>query len=88
MNNFSNLQTTTENSLTTVSNSTQQLEQLQKRIPIVSDKAIIDLVNGIHINQDIVNYRKNRGFFGQIFDKLDGSDRQRQLLLDGNIKSA
>ncbi|MHC5931885.1 diguanylate cyclase regulator RdcB family protein, partial [Nostoc sp.] len=30
-------------------------------------------------------YRKNRGWFGQLFDKLDGSDNKRRLLLDGNL---
>ncbi len=61
------------------------LQELQKRIPPVGDKALIDLVNGIQVNQDLIRYRKNRGFFGQLFDTLTGSDRQRQLLLDGNL---
>jgi hypothetical protein len=61
------------------------LQQLQQRIPPVGDKALIDFVNGIQVNKDLIRYRKNRGFFGQIFDGLTGSDRQRQLLLDGNL---
>ncbi|WP_019504158.1 hypothetical protein [Pleurocapsa sp. PCC 7319] len=32
-----------------------------------------------------LNYRKSRGFFGQLLDRLTGSDRDRQLLLDGNL---
>lgn len=35
--------------------------------------------------QDLIRYRKNRGFFGQLIDTLDGSDRKRQILLDGNL---
>jgi hypothetical protein len=75
------------------SSSTHQIEELQRRIPIVSDKALIDLVNGIQVSKDIIRYRKNRGFFGQLLDTLNGSDalgasfasRKRQLLLDGNL---
>lgn len=61
------------------------LEDLQRRVPVVGDKALIDLVNGIQVNRDLIRYRKNRGFFGQLLDTLAGSDRQRQLLLDGNL---
>jgi hypothetical protein len=65
--------------------STSHLDQLQRRVPIIGDKALIDLVNGIQVSKDIVRYRKNRGWFGQLFDKLDGSDNKRRLLLDGNL---
>lgn len=57
------------------------IQQLEKRIPL-SDKALIDLVNGIQVNQNILSYRKSRGFFGQLLDSLTKSDRARQLLLD------
>jgi hypothetical protein len=67
------------------SQSTCHIEELQRRVPIVGDKALIDLVNGIQVSKDIIRYRKNRGFFGQLLDMLDGSDRKRQLLLDGNL---
>ena len=67
------------------SQSTRRLEELQRRVPVVGDKALIDLVNGIQVSKDLIRYRKNRGFFGQLIDTLDGSDRQRQLLLDGNL---
>lgn len=65
--------------------STQYLEKLQHRVPIVGDKALIDLVNGIQVSKDIIQYRKNRGFFGRLIDTLNESDRKRQLLLDGNL---
>lgn len=67
------------------SKSTSRLEELQRRVPVVGDKALINLVNGIHVSKDIIRYRKNRGFFGQLLDTLDGSDRKRQILLDGNL---
>ena len=65
--------------------STRRCQELQRRVPVVGDKALVDLVNGIQVSKDIIRYRKRRGFFGQLIDKLDGSDRQRQLLLDGNL---
>lgn len=67
------------------SHSTLHIEELQRRVPVVGDKALIDLVNGIQVSKDLIRYRKNRGFFGQLLDTLDGSDRKRQLLLDGNL---
>ncbi|NEQ67186.1 MAG: hypothetical protein F6K21_17100 [Symploca sp. SIO2D2] len=45
----------------------------------------MDLVNGIQVSKDLIRYRKNRGFFGQLIDTLDGSDRKCQILLDGNL---
>lgn len=68
-----------------VSKSTSYLKELQRRIPVVGDKALIDLVNGIEVGRDMIRYRKRQGFFGQLIDTLDGSDRQRQILLGGNL---
>ena len=48
-----------------------KLEELQQRISPVGDKALIDLVNGIQVNKDLIRYRKNRSFFGQLFDNLN-----------------
>ncbi len=45
-----------------ISPSTNHLSQLQNRIPTVSDKALINLVNGIQVSKDMIRYRKNRGF--------------------------
>ena len=68
-----------------ISPSTQKLEEIQRRVPIVGDKAIIDLINGIQVNKDIILYRKNRGWLGNLISQLDGSDNNRQILLDGNL---
>ena len=65
--------------------STRRIEELQRRVPVVGDKALINLVNGIQVSKDLIRYRQNRGWFGQLIDTLDGSDRQRQFLLDGNL---
>lgn len=68
-----------------ISPSTCKLKEIQHQVPVVSDKALIDLVNGIQVSKDIIRYRKSRGWFNQLIDKLDGSDKKRKLLLDGNI---
>ncbi len=42
--------------------STRRLEALQRQVPVVGDKALVDLVNGIQVSKDIIRYRKSRGF--------------------------
>lgn len=78
-------QNTPARSVGVTSPSTRRIEELQRRVPVVGDKALINLVNGIQVSKDLIRYRKNRGWFGQVIDTLDGSDRQRQFLLDGNL---
>ncbi|YAF97256.1 MAG: diguanylate cyclase regulator RdcB family protein [Nodularia sp. CChRGM 3473] len=65
--------------------SIHNLSELQCRVPGVGDKAIIDLINGIQVSKDIIHYHKNRGWFGNLMSKLDGSDNKRKLLLNGNL---
>jgi len=77
----------TETPFAELSELTQHLKSLQRRVPIVGDKALIDLVNGIQINTESVRYRKSRGFFGCLMDQFSGSDRQRELIVEGNLIS-
>jgi YjcZ-like protein len=65
--------------------STQTLCELQRRVPVIGDKALIDLVNGLSVSKDMLRYRKSRSFFGKLFDKFDGSNEKRRLILDGNL---
>ncbi|WP_156818050.1 hypothetical protein [Mastigocladopsis repens] len=64
---------------------TKELEQLQRRIPVVGDRALIDLVKGIQVNKGLISYRKNQGFFGKLLDKLGGNNEKRQELLNDNL---
>ena len=66
---------------------TRQLQSLQRRVPVVADKALINLVNGIQISSEAVRYRKSQGFFGRLMDQFSGRDRQRGLLVEGNLIS-
>lgn len=71
---------------TNINQTTQPLESLKRRVPIVTDKVLIDLVNGIQVGRDIIRYRKSRGFIGQLIDSIAGTDNyKRQTLLSGNL---
>ena len=45
---------------------TQSLQDLQQQVPIISDKVLVDLVNGIQVNDDLIRFRQNRGFIGRL----------------------
>lgn len=63
----------------------QSLRDLQQQVPIISDKVLVDLVNGIQVSDDLIRFRQNRGFIGRLFDGVTGSDRDRQILIDSNL---
>ena len=56
----------------------EELEKLERRVPIVSDKALINLVNGIQVNSDLIQYQRQQGFFGRLFDN-NTPDRPKML---------
>ncbi|NUN65087.1 hypothetical protein HCU40_10055 [Pseudanabaena biceps] len=60
----------------------QSLQDLQQQVPIISDKVLVDLVNGIQVNDDLIRFRQNRDFIGRLFDGVTGSDRDRQNSLN------
>ncbi len=65
---------------------TNRLQKLQKRVPVVGDKALIDLVNGIQVSDEAVRYRRQQSFFGRLMeDTLGKGDRQLALLIQGNL---
>ncbi|MGF1478088.1 MAG: diguanylate cyclase regulator RdcB family protein [Cyanophyceae cyanobacterium] len=80
-----NLEFSHSSPINVVSHSTGYLAELQQRIPIVGDRALVNIVNGIQVSNDVIRYRKSLGYFGQLMSSLDGSDRSRQLLLNGNL---
>ena len=50
------------------------LQEKESKIPIVSDKILIDIVNLIQVNDDLISFRQKQGLFGQVFDGLIGAD--------------
>ncbi|QYX33147.1 YjcZ-like family protein [Sphaerospermopsis torques-reginae] len=61
---------------------------LQKKIPIITDKILVDLVNLIQVNDDLISFRQKQGLFEQFFDNLTGADRNRELAIDKNVNVA
>ncbi|NEN96792.1 MAG: hypothetical protein F6K50_15015 [Moorea sp. SIO3I7] len=57
----------------------------QYQVPILRDKALIDLINGIQVNRDLISYGKKQRSLGRLWDLLTGSDSQRQSLLGENL---
>lgn len=70
---------------TTPSQTIQYLADLQRRIPVVGDKALVDLVNGLDVSRDIIRYRKGKSFLRRLTDKLGGKDEKLQSLIDTNL---
>lgn len=64
---------------------TQYIADLQQRIPVVGDKALVDLVNGLEVSHDVIRYREGRSFLRQLVDKLNGKDDKLQSLIDNNF---
>ncbi|XHR81255.1 MAG: diguanylate cyclase regulator RdcB family protein [Gloeotrichia echinulata GP01] len=65
-----------------------ELQEKESKIPIITDKILVDLVNSIQVNNDIISFRQKQGLFGQFFDSLTGADRNRQLAIDKNVNIA
>ena len=64
------------------------LQEKESKIPIITDKILVDLVNSIQVNDDLISFRQKQGLFGQFFDNLTGADRKRQLAIDKNVNIA
>ncbi|MFN4278684.1 hypothetical protein [Thermosynechococcus sp.] len=59
--------------------------QLETRVPIIKDQLLVDLVNGIHISQSLLNYRKSRGFFGRLLDGITGRTYAHETEIGQNL---
>lgn len=64
------------------------LQEKESKIPIITDKILVDLVNSIQVNDELITFRQNHGLSGQFFDNLTGADRNRQLAIDKNVNVA
>jgi hypothetical protein len=64
------------------------LQEKESKIPIITDKILVDLVNSIQVNDDLISFRQKQGLFAQFFDSLTGADRKRQLAIDKNVNIA
>lgn len=63
----------------------QQIAELQRRIPVVGDKVLVDLVNGLDVSRDLIQYRRRRSLLRQLVDQFSGKDEKLQSLLNSNL---
>jgi len=64
------------------------LKELQREAPVVGDKALIDLVNGLQVNRDLLRFRQRQGGLSRLIDRMNGNERRRRLVLDLNLSEA
>ncbi|WP_211178688.1 diguanylate cyclase regulator RdcB family protein [Brasilonema octagenarum] len=64
-----------------------KLDQLRKLHPQLTEKAIVDYVNGLEVLDDHLRFRDrtNNKFFIRIWDSITGKTAQRQQIIDHNI---
>jgi hypothetical protein len=62
-----------------------EITALSNRIPPVNDRLLLELVNGLSVSHDIIQYRSGSSFFSRLLDQMSGTGPRRQLLLDGNL---
>jgi len=65
----------------------QEIRRLVQSVPILQDKMIVDLVNGIQVTQDHIRLRQDRitGLGTRIFDTITGKSALRQQRIDQNL---
>ena len=63
----------------------QRLTDFQRQVPIVADKALVDLVNGIQVTGEIIRFRKRLGVIGQMVETVTGKSAQSDLLVYSNL---
>ncbi|NMO94988.1 diguanylate cyclase regulator RdcB family protein [Paenibacillus lemnae] len=65
----------------------QEIRRLVQSIPILQDKMIVDLVNGIQVTQDHIRVSQDRitGLGSRIVDAVTGKSALRQQRIDQNL---
>lgn len=58
------------------------------RVPHLSEKMLVDLVNGSETAQDLIRDEKNEGTFCRLFGALDGSNRRRDLIIKEQMQAS
>lgn len=65
----------------------RELRRLVEEIPVLQDKMIVDLVNGIEVTQDHIRVREERSkkIWSRIADSITGKSAARQQKIDQNL---
>ena len=65
-----------------------KIRKTQERIPIVSDKALIDLVQSVEINRGQLNHKKTQTKMNKLIDFITGESSERKLLIAENYQTS
>ena len=66
-----------------------ELKELTNSLPLLSDKVIVDLVNGMDVIRDhIFELKKPVGFPGRIVDLVLGNDKKRNISIYENLSTS
>ena len=64
----------------------EQWDEVITKFPVLNDKMVVDLINGMEVAKDHIRYRETRQtLFNRISDSITGKGAVRQQLLDQNI---
>ena len=61
------------------------LLELERSVPVASDQALINLVNGIVVTKDMVKFQSSQGYISRLFQAISGSGTKVRALIDGNL---
>ncbi len=63
----------------------RDLLELEERVPIVTDKCLIDLVNGLSTASDLVQFRKGQTVLNRLIGNWSGANRERDLVFQETV---
>lgn len=64
----------------------EQWDEVITKLPVLNDKMIVDLINGMEVAKDHIHVRDTRQtLFNRIFDSITGKGAVRQQSIDQNI---
>lgn len=57
-----------------------------RKIPHLSEKMLVDLVNGNNTYKDLLISKKDQGFFSKVWGSVDGSNRRREIMMQEHVQ--
>lgn len=62
----------------------EEITEELKNIPHLSERMLVDLVNGLEVTEDLLKFKENQGGFSRFVGFIDGSNRRRQIMIEQN----
>lgn len=73
---------------TSITNNNQfpsKLESELDRIPQLSERMLVDLVNGLDVANEQISFKENQSFLPRLLSRFDGSSQQREKIIEQNF---